>query len=735
MASTGQRIPTWGGTPDDPVPMKIGIGSVVRGCMGCTNAAGYLVDAADTATLKMAGILNGGGTATANGEYEVDVHQKGTTKLNNSIANPVTQAHVGDHCYIEDNDTVASTTVNFVRAGIVRDVDTDGVWVDVRAEVLKESPELENAGDDKMDLTGMDADAMALTLTGAVGTVWDTAKPTTVLSAFDRIAAETAFLPGGPIPQTDRLADIYVDAAAGLDTNPGTAAAPVLTMDRAAEIVPPMGYCNIYVSGDPAWVGGGQFPYAGYRGHCQIIAVDALTGVGAPDVVAAYGAGTGAYGRDQVTPTVLVPADATDRVRFLVLTDDAGDDHIVKILGEVGGVWQTEPAALTITGANAVVLYDLTQTLAPANYVIASPLHHEGDVKIIGFNVTSPGADGMTGFGFAACVIDATADVQALNMGYNATLGGITIAADLGTAAPGTYCPAASLVGSVFETIQQNNQMPGCHVTMAGGASLLRLISASSPGCGRIVGTIWEAGDIYVGNPEASVVFSQSRGVLAASGLQVMDGAQVRAGNTMFGDILTKDGTQIVLSDDIEATSVDVDGELTAAGVGTHVSVVIIDAVKEAATSDTLGFVSGQHARLYCLTITGNYWDIAAVATPIVQLMGKSEDCRFTLPVGPGVDRGAGDLVEILGGDHVFGPCTGDNANVGGTGMSILGFNTSFSAQNGFAITGNGGGTTTVGIGSKGHVALPGAGTRENDFAAAGALTGVELMAMFDHRA
>jgi len=731
MASTGQRIPIWDGTPADPVPMPVGIGSTVRGCIGCVNAGGYLIDGADTAGLKMAGILNGGGTATANGEFDVEVHPAGRTKLNNSIANPVLQAHVGDHCYIEDNDTVASVTVNYVRAGIVIAVEADGVWVDVRSEAFKESPELEDGGEDEMDMTGMDADSMALSLAGSVGVVWDTAKPTTVKSAIDRMATETAFLPGGPIPQTDRLASIYVDAAAGNDTNPGTPASPVLTMDRAMELVPPYGHCAIYVTGDPAWVGGGQVPYAGYRGHLTILPVDALTQVGAADVVAAYAAGGGGFGQDQVTPTALVPADATDRTRFLVITDDAGDDHIVKILEEAGGVWLTEPAALTVTGANDLLLMDLTQTLAPANYVTASPLHHEGDVKIVGFNVTSPGADGLTGIGFAACVIDASADVHALNMGYNAMLGGITIDPATGYVAPGTYVPPGSLVGSVFETIQQNNQMPGCHVTCAGGASFIRLISASSPGCGRIIGTVWEAGDVYVGNSEAQLVMDQARGVLAASGLQVMDGAHVRVGDSQMGDLITGADTEVVLASDIGVTSAEIDGVLKAAGVGANESVIVNDATK-AGGSDTYSFVSGHHAELQGITISGNMWP-AATALPAVVIRGWSQDLRFTLNLT--LDRGAGDYVEIDGGYHYLGPCTGDNSNVAGTGMSLIGLGTRVSVQNGFAITGNGGGTTTVGIGVKGHVALPGAGTLENDFAAAGALTATEQLCIFEHRA
>lgn len=538
---------------------------------------------------------------------------------------------------------------------------------------------------------------------------------------------------------TDEVSDalhpveLYVDAAAGDDANDGTAGNPVLTMDRLAALVPVNGYTNVYISGDPAWAGGGMFPYEGYRGHLQILAADALTVVGAPDVVTAYVAAGGAYGQDQVTPTALVPADATDRVRFLILQDDAGDDHLVKILAENTGVWETEPAGLTITGANPVTLIDLTQTLAPVAAVAASPYHHQGDVKLIGFNVTSPGADGLTGFGYSACVIDGTADVQSVNMGYNGCIGQLTIAPLLGAAAPGIHCPVGALTGSALDDLVHNDTMPGCHITMAGGASLLRLISASAPGAGTIRATVYEAGDLYVGNPEAHLTLLNVRGVLAASGLQVMDGGKVSVGNSQLGDVVQAHGTQIVLTHDVEFTSIDHDGRLKAAGTGANISVSIEDPAKVAG-SDTLAFLGRALSAREGITITGNMWD-AATALPAVRLDGWSEACRFTMAVGPGIDRGAGNLVELMGGYHDFGACTGDNANAGGTGLAILGLGTRFIADNGFAITGNAGGTTTIGIGSKGHVALPGAGTVENDFAGGGALTGAERLCVFEHRA
>jgi len=736
MDTTQLRIPLWKGDPGEPTPMAIGIGTVYKGCLMCTNAAGYLLDGADTAGLKVAGIGRGGGTATSNGEFDVNVFTDGIIKLENSVGNPVLQAHVMSHCYIEDNDTVCATggSTNKIRAGMVVAVESDGVWVHVRKETWEESPDLEDGGDDELDMTGMDADTMAITLTGAAGTVYDLAKPTTVLEALDRIAGEMARTPGGIIKSIASHASLFVDDTAGLDTNDGTVGNPVLTMDRLAEIVPNSGYCNVYVTGDPVWTGAGAYPYAGYKGHLQIFSVDALTVVGAPDVVAAYGAGTGTFGLDQVTPTVLVPADATDRSRFLVLTDDAAAQHLVRIVEEVSGVWQTESAGLTITGANAVSLVTLTSTLAPVNAVFASPTHHEGDVKIIGFNVTSPGINGMTGFGFAACVIDASAHVTALNLGYNATLGGITIEDDAGPLAPAAYCPSAALTGSNLEDLINRVMISGCHLTMAGGASLLRLISSSAPGCGRIMGgTVWEAGDVYVGNPEAFLLMDEFRGVLAASGLQQMDGSRIRMGDGQLGDLIQSAGCQIELTGEIRPTSVDHDGLIKAAGTGANETVGVTDAVKFGATSDTVCFIGGQHSKREGVTISGNMWDDAGGNIPAVRLEGDSEHCRFTLSLV--FDRGTASAVELLNGKHDFGAFTGDNDNVGGSGLSILGVHTSLAVDNGFAITGNSGATTTIGIGSKGLVALPGAGTSENDFAAAGAITGVETMAMFIHRA
>lgn len=90
-----------------------------------------LVMATDAANRRVVGIVFGevdnstGAAADLNGVVET-----GVFKVTNSATNAVTSAHLGLVCWIEDNSTVASVVgTNSVVAGIVCQVDTDGVWV------------------------------------------------------------------------------------------------------------------------------------------------------------------------------------------------------------------------------------------------------------------------------------------------------------------------------------------------------------------------------------------------------------------------------------------------------------------------------------------------------------------------------------------------------------------------------------------------------------------------------
>lgn len=60
------------------------------------------------------------------------VIEKGIFHYANSVADPVVVSDIGNNCYIVDDQTVSHTDNNQSVAGIVFDVDANGVWVDFR---------------------------------------------------------------------------------------------------------------------------------------------------------------------------------------------------------------------------------------------------------------------------------------------------------------------------------------------------------------------------------------------------------------------------------------------------------------------------------------------------------------------------------------------------------------------------------------------------------------------------
>ena len=97
---------------------------------GADNAA----KAADAATYRAVGVfmhdVTGG---AANGDIAADI-QEGVFLMDNSAGgDALTQADLGKPCYVVDDQTVAKTNPNDTRAaaGVVQEVDADGVWVDI----------------------------------------------------------------------------------------------------------------------------------------------------------------------------------------------------------------------------------------------------------------------------------------------------------------------------------------------------------------------------------------------------------------------------------------------------------------------------------------------------------------------------------------------------------------------------------------------------------------------------
>jgi len=104
---------------------------------GGINAVDYLGEvqpASDTLGLRVIGLADLYIDNTDDGETTES--KKGIYLLDNSSTYPLARLNIGQTCYVEDDQTVAGSSTNLVAAGIVHDVESRGVWVDMRANSL-----------------------------------------------------------------------------------------------------------------------------------------------------------------------------------------------------------------------------------------------------------------------------------------------------------------------------------------------------------------------------------------------------------------------------------------------------------------------------------------------------------------------------------------------------------------------------------------------------------------------
>lgn len=105
------------------------------GSLACINASGYLTKGAVATTLKTVGVVQvtTDNTAGANGAVSAKVRRGCHRFANSSAGDLIALADVGASCYVVDDQTVAKTNGGSTRsvAGTIRDVDADGVWVDI----------------------------------------------------------------------------------------------------------------------------------------------------------------------------------------------------------------------------------------------------------------------------------------------------------------------------------------------------------------------------------------------------------------------------------------------------------------------------------------------------------------------------------------------------------------------------------------------------------------------------
>lgn len=106
------------------------------GALGARDASGNATPGATSTTLRGVGrvreqVDNSAGSA---GDLQVNL-EKGIFRFGNSSStDAITTADIGNDCYIVDDQTVAKTNGSSTRsvAGKIHDVDSLGVWVDLR---------------------------------------------------------------------------------------------------------------------------------------------------------------------------------------------------------------------------------------------------------------------------------------------------------------------------------------------------------------------------------------------------------------------------------------------------------------------------------------------------------------------------------------------------------------------------------------------------------------------------
>lgn len=113
----------------------------LKGVLAALDGNNRLVNASDAAARRVVGLHEDetDNSAGAAGDLNSNI-EIGCFKLDNG-ANALTDAHIGQVCFVEDNQTVGSSPgTNGVVAGLVAKVDADGVWVFVGLPASRLAP-------------------------------------------------------------------------------------------------------------------------------------------------------------------------------------------------------------------------------------------------------------------------------------------------------------------------------------------------------------------------------------------------------------------------------------------------------------------------------------------------------------------------------------------------------------------------------------------------------------------
>ena len=113
-------------------PVKGGA-RIFAGALVMLDADGWAIAGAAGVGLVAVGRADEAVAATANGNAGVRTRRGVLRFANSGGADAITRAEIGDPAYVVDDQTLAKTNGSGTRsaAGIIRDVDAQGVWVEI----------------------------------------------------------------------------------------------------------------------------------------------------------------------------------------------------------------------------------------------------------------------------------------------------------------------------------------------------------------------------------------------------------------------------------------------------------------------------------------------------------------------------------------------------------------------------------------------------------------------------
>ena len=116
--------------------MQVAAGvKIFAGALVARDASGYATPGATATGVLGVGRAEGLADNTSGSDGDVSVAvRKGVFCFGNDGTDTVDVSHIGSNCYIVDDQTVASNDGTATRsvAGVVFDIDADGVWVKIR---------------------------------------------------------------------------------------------------------------------------------------------------------------------------------------------------------------------------------------------------------------------------------------------------------------------------------------------------------------------------------------------------------------------------------------------------------------------------------------------------------------------------------------------------------------------------------------------------------------------------